>query len=285
MDGSGHATRDPAVVEAWRAAQLAEVAWRDAYGRVDAAVVVPLVLAGRPSLALPYSELSLARALAAASDVVVAACNPRFVTVGAIAHGAAIVAEDPDGVEFERTGLLAQELAKHPPSRRRLDTLLLRREHWWLVPRLIVDLGRPRDGRTVEPGAALLALGGSRLQVVPCELASRDPLRLMIPGSCGVRDPAAGAAADDPTYPPTGPEAGPHGSRPAAVLEHGADVPELERPWRRRWRGQLVGDRFETDQLERVEPQDRPLRLRQRLRVERRLERACREGLRAAGHG
>jgi hypothetical protein len=251
---SGH------LVEAWRRAQLAEVSWVHPVDGPDAAVVVPLLEDGRPVLALPYAELDLARRLA---DAEVATWS---VAVPALSGGAEPVAaaarveveEDPDGARFTASPLLDQVLAKHPPSRGRLDSPLLRREHGWYLPRLVV--------RTVELGPTfelgfLEALGVS---------ATTDGL----PWLAGATQVAAteGTARFDV---PDG---------PAALLQHGADVPDLETPWHRRWRGTVRDGRFTAAERDELPMARRRPTLRDRVRAHRQLHRACLAGLREAGH-
>lgn len=272
--GLTHAERSThieAAARSWRGASLAAITWSTPEGVPDAASVFPLSENGVPFLALPYARLELARALDASAQVVLAvntsaadADAPRIMV-----RGRAEVIDDPKGDRFHDGGMIEMELAKYPASRRRLDSLLLRREHWWFLPRLLVRIAGLADPRTLPPGDALLVTGGASLDVRSCHLEQRDPLVLRTDAR----------PADSPPADPF-----PAGPRPAVVLEHGGDLPALERPWERRWRGTLVEDRFETDTVTGDGPQDRPLTLRQRMRAEKQLERACKAGLRSAGH-
>ncbi len=251
---------------AWRVAPLAAIAWLAPDGTPDVVSVRPLTESGCPVLALPYAQIGLARALEASTEVVLAVIAPSEEATPATGlaaslitiRGQAQVTADPEGERFHDTGLIEVELAKYPTSRRRLDSLLLRREHWWFLPRLLVHIDGLHHARTAPPADGLLVTGGPALQVGPCHIEDRDPLRIR----------ATGFVAD---------------RRPAAVIEYGGDLPELERPWERRWHGTLEADRFETDRVTGEGPSDRPLGLRQRLRAEKHLERACKAGLREAG--
>jgi hypothetical protein len=256
-------------VRSWRRAPLAAIAWLAPDGTPDVASVFPLTDGDRPLLALPYARLALARALDASTEVVLAVTSsPEGVDDPPVTvRGRAEVIEDPNGDRFHDSGLIEMELAKYPASRRRLDSLLLRREHWWFLPRLLVTIGGLGGAHTISEDEAFLVGGGTSLDVGPCHLVSRDPLALRI------GDDVVGSLGRD--------RAGP---RPAVVLEHGGDLPELERSWERRWTGTLVGSRFETDSVSGDGPQERTLTLRQRMRAEKQLERACKAGLRAAGH-
>jgi hypothetical protein len=256
-------------VRSWRRAPLAAIAWLAPDGTPDVASVFPLTDGHRPLLALPYARLGLARALAVSTEVVLAVTSlPEGVDDPPVTvRGRAEVIEDPKGDRFHDSGLIEMELAKYPASRRRLDSLLLRREHWWFLPRLLVAIGGLGGAETIPQDDALLVGGGTSLDVGPCHLASRDPLALR------VADGVVGSLGRERA-----------GSRPAVVLEHGGDLPELERSWERRWTGTLVDGRFETDSVSGDGPQERALTLRQRMRAEKQLERACKAGLRAAGH-
>jgi hypothetical protein len=246
------------LTDAWRRAQLAEVAWVDDRGDPRVDVVVPLLRDGVPALALGYDQLDLARGLAAAEQVTWA------VTVPAVAAGAAPiaaaahveVAEDPRGEDFAATSLLDQLLAKHPPARRRLDSPLLRREHGWYLPRLLV--------RTIELGPSFA-------------LAPAEALAVAATGGA----PWLGAARDLSLGEGTARVDLPDGS--GVLLQHGADVPELETPWHRRWRGTVGAGVLRADERDEVAPARRRPNLRERIRAERRLELACRAGLREAG--
>jgi hypothetical protein len=256
----------------WGQAQLAEVSWRTVAGVPDAAAVVPLVDDGVPCLALTYAELALARALDQAQEIVISVTTPAVARDAdpIMAHVDVEVTEDPDGVALELRDLLPQLIGKHPPDRRRLDSLLQRREHWWYVPRLLVRFTDVRSIEPVEPRDGLLITGGDRLRVSTCTLDSTEPL----------------VVATDPAGAP-GPAALPPGGereRPALVFRQGADVPDLEQPWQQRWRGVLGPQGFEVDGYDGEGPPSRALTLRQRVTAEWRLERACKRGLRAAGH-
>lgn len=248
------------LVSAWRTAQLGEVAWVDADGTPRAAVVVPLLDAAAPALALPYAEHDLARSLAATDRVTFCLAVPAL-SGGAppVAAAARVeVEEDPTGETFVTSPLLDQVLAKHPPSRRRLDSILLRREHAWYLPRLLV--------RTTELGPSFPLGAGEALGVTvspdggPWVAQARD---------VALADGTARLPVDD---------------GPATLLAHGADVPDLEQPWHRLWRGTVVGGRFTADERDEVAPARRRPGLRDRIRDERALERACKRALRDAGH-
>lgn len=245
--------------QVWREAQLAEVSWVHPVDGPGAAVVLPLVADGRPALALPYSELELARQLADAEVVTWSSVVPTL-NGGAPAVAAAArveVDEDPDGSRFTTSPLLDQVLAKHPPSRAQLDSPRLRREHAWYLPRLLV--------RTVELGPSF-ALGPVEAIGVS---ATPDGVPWLAPATqVALADGTARLDVAD---------------GPAALLQHGADVPDLDTPWHRRWRGTVVDGRFTAATRDEVAPARRRPSLRDRVNAQGELHHACLAGLREAG--
>lgn len=246
------------LLASWRGAQLAEIGWLAADGTPRLTVVVPLVDDGQPTVALTYDRHAEAASLAAARRVVLAVGTPtvaRHATPVA-AEAELVLTPDPRGAAFEDR-LLPQELAKHPPSRTRADSRLLRREHWWYLPRLLLRAARVGPSRQLAAGDALAAVAvDGRITVA----------------AVGLDDPAC----DRPR--PTGRL--PDG--PATLLRHGADVPALDRRWERRWRGRVVAGDLVVEATD-----ERPARrgtdgMWRRWREEVAFERACRDGLRAA---
>jgi len=253
------------VREAVQAAGVAELVWRHPEGAPQAIGVVPLLLGDSPAVALPWAYEATARAVAAADEVALALTEPRL--AGSAWRPLALVGrprlvEDDDGALFTEH-LLDQELRKHPPSRLLMDSFLLRREHWWYLPRLVllVEGGRvlPLAARGT-PAEALLAVddGGLHLATVQVQDWDAEPLTLSGAPAC------TGAAA---------------------LVGQEVSVPDAER-WTvhvtagRCTDGQLhVGERPPTRGLEAVPG------LRARMRRQRALERACVRALRTAGHG
>jgi hypothetical protein len=248
------------LADTWRRAQLAEVSWVHPVDGPGAAPVVPLHDDGLPTLALPYADLALARQLADAEVVMWSAAVPAG-TGGAAPVAAAArveVVEDPDGAAFASSVLLEQELAEHPPSRARLGSVLLRREHAWYVPRLLV--------RTVELGPSF-------------ELGYLEAIGVTASDGAPWLVPAAGLSLADGTAHLAAPDG------PAAVLQHGADVPDLETPWHHRWRGEVRAGRFTATERDDVPMARRRPTRRDRARADQDLRLACEAGLREAGHG
>ena len=252
------------LVAAWRRAQLAELVWDDEDGTgPDAAVVVPLTDDGVPCVALPYDHLARADRLAAAGSAVISIADTTLAAGAPTMKVRASVrrSDDPTGARFEDSKMLLQELAKHPPSRRRLDSILLRREHWWYLPRILLHLEPVEDPQPLTPRGALLGhhLDG-RLTVTSVGIARTGTDELILDASAPV--PSRG---------------------PAVVLRHGAEPPDLERRWMQRWHGELTGERLTVGRHETLGREDRSPGLIRRVRDEWALERSCREGLRAVG--
>ena len=172
------------------------------------------------------------------------------------------VVEDLDGALFTDR-LLDQELRKHPPSRALADSAMLRREHWWYLPRLVllldvvhIEPGGRRDG----PDDAVLAVddGGLVVRTVRVTDWEGDPLTL---------------------------EGGPLTAEgPAVLVGQEISVPDVER-----WTVHTTTGRYADGRLQDVVPAaTRELEpvpgLLARVRRQRALEKACIAAIRAAGH-
>jgi hypothetical protein len=241
------------LVTSWRRAQLAELVWLGDDGRPDAATVVPLLLDSSPAVAMTYHRLVVARAIAGSSSVVLAVATPSVAggSGPVTAAGRVVLEQDPTGARFEER-LLDQELAKCPPSRRRAESLLLRREHWWYLPRLLLTATRLGPTRTHPARDALAAVATAAGLHVTTVDVDDDQVTSRLPDG------------------------------PAVVLRHGARVPDLEHRWVSRWLGEVVGGRFAATMAEHLGSPTRPPGVVQRWREEVALERGCRAGLAAA---
>lgn len=258
------------VVTVWRRALVAEVCWLGRDDRPESMPATPLLADDVPCLALPYADLEQAAALRAAPEIAFAATDARSLPDGArgvAAFGSVTVADDLDGSVFTET-LLEQELMKYPPSRTLADSLLLRRENWWWLPRLIVRLDTVH--RTVElasradpAGEAVLVRDGVGLRLDTVTARRWDDQRLVLTSLDGEELRGDGA--------------------PALVLGHDYTLPDFER-WES-WtvRGRLWGDELIVEERrgERGAPLP-PLRLLERVRRQRDLAKACRRGIGAA---
>lgn len=251
-------------LRAVRAASVAEVAWQDRQ-RVRVRGVVPLVGAEGPVLALPWAEEPLARSLAAAGEVLLTVTDPR-------ATGAAYapvrlrcrprLVEDRTGERFDAE-LLDQELLRYPPSRLLADSVLLRREHWWWLPRLLVGLD-VLDARPARSRGA-----GEHLLVVAT--------------ATGLEAAVARVRTTPGTTPGTAPTvdvvAGTPGAGPAALFGQDVSFPDFERWGQWAWHGSWDGAHLLVDEApERVGLPPVPGVL-ARWRRQRTLERGCRRAL------
>lgn len=238
---------------------LGEVGWVDPTGRPRAAGVVPLLLDGLPVLALTFDQVELATELAAADVVDLLVREPR--NTGSAWrpggwHCRSRLTEDLEG-ETWLEQLRLQELRRYPPARRYADSLLLCREHWWYLPRLLVRL-EPVDALDPPP---------LRRDADDLLLVTTHDGGLVVGGA----DSAGGTLR--PTW---GPRPAPG---PGVVLGQDATFPDLEE-WARWTRAVEVFD-HEVVASEPL-PEPGPPRvpgLRERWRRERHFTRACRRGL------
>jgi hypothetical protein len=252
-------------------AGLAELCTVPPDGTPTASVVTPLWHDGAAWVALSYADQALARRTASVGRAALVLSDPNHAAAGASGlaiHGPVTLVEDPAGDRFQ-VDLMDQQLRKHPPSRALLDSVILRREHWWYVPRLLLRL-EPESWTAVPPrtdprGSALLvcaADGGA-------EAASGVRVRAVaLPGTDGAVD-AAGCQG------------------PALLLGHDASS-DLERSVELRVDGRCDDGTFVPaedvgpDGLL-LPPLPAPPSLLTRWSRQRALRRACEAGLREAG--
>lgn len=248
-----------------RAAGVAELLWRTPDGPPGAVGVVPLVLGGKPAVALPWAQVEAAHQVAASDATALVLSDPRLAGPAwapVVATGRFELVEDTTGELFTES-LLDQELRKHPPSRALADSPMLRREHWWYLPRLVLVLDAVDlvpGGRREGPADVVLGLDDGALSVRTVRVPDwdADPLEL--------RGGPAGA------------------SGPAVLVGQELSVPDVER-----WTVHTTTGRYADGRLTGVRPAGtRDLEpvpgLLARLRRQRSLERACLRALRAAGH-
>lgn len=265
------------LVGASRSAGVAELCWSDPQGNPRATAIVPLEHEGRPALALHWSQWPVVRELAACPAVAWVLSDRRLAQRDwqpGVGLGRMRLVVDDDGVVFTES-MLDQELRKHPPSRAFADNPVLRREHWWFLPRLILVL-EPTEVHGVG------------------ERADADHQGVLAVGSAGgglsvdtvAVDPAAVNAAVE--APVTCTSLGRRSAqRPGAavLLRHDFSVPDLEC-----WGREITSGHWDGTGLHAVQ---RPVAvpaptlppapgLRERLRRHRELERECRRALRAA---
>jgi hypothetical protein len=169
-------------------AARAELAWRDADGALHATALVPLVIDGVVSAALPFADTPLARRLGAATDAVLVCSDVRMARRGWQPLAVPVrvtVAADRTG-EWTWTGALDQEVRKYPPSQLLIDTAIQRREHWWYVPRWLVRLEQSGPAapiaRRAAPDDGLLVAddGAGALRVWPVAVDGWEADRVVV---------------------------------------------------------------------------------------------------------
>ena len=251
------------------AASVAELAWIDPVGRPSAVPVVPLLLADQPAVALPYAFAELAGRVGAAPRAALVLSDPRMTGRGwrpLAATATPRLVVDDDGSLFAAQ-LMDQELRKYPPARALVGSPLLRREHWWYLPRLVLLLGN-----TVA--ADVGARHGER-QALLVSGATSQPATSPEVDTVQVEDwdaerVALGSLSGRPV---------PTDGRPSLLMGHDFSVPDLERwSWHHTY-GRLGSDGLTVDSR----PASRALEpvpgLFLRIRRQRALERRCRRAL------
>ena len=257
-----------------RASSLGELAWVDPDGSPAAMPVIALARGSRPVVALTADRADLARRVQRARQVALVLRDPRgtgrsFAPLALC--GAVTLQVDAEGEVF-RAELLEQELRRYPPSRMLADSPLLCREHWWYLPRLVLEVTDP----VVLPAPAPRESEADHLLVT---------VRDGIPVVTTVR---TAEAVTDPTSDPlplvrTG--GAPTAPGPALLLAQDASVPDLERWEAWSWEG-TVGAEASDGALSLTvsrAPEATGLpataSLLQRWRAQRAFERGCRAGI------
>ncbi|GAA4923772.1 hypothetical protein LX16_5320 [Stackebrandtia albiflava] len=255
------------MAESWRpalnAAAVAELFWRPGSGSPQAGVVTPLIWEDLPTVAFTYADAAVARSVAGAARVAVSLTDRRLSGEAwrpMVMTGRPELVEDPRGVVFSGP-LLPQELRKHPPSRTLADSMLLRREHWWFVPRLLLRL---RDVRVTPstaraPADAVLARFGDGVTVCPVRIARSSGRRHDLLPSHGP-PPAPGEAV---------------------LLRHDFSEPDRERDCRWTATGRWDGTALTAEAQYGDTTLPGPLSLPARIRRQYRLSRDCRRQLAA----
>jgi hypothetical protein len=266
-----HVSDFPAVVRGvLDASSLAEVSWRATSGPASGGVpqvrgVVALADGETPVLAFTWANEGPARSIAAAPEVVLTVTEPR--STGAayrpvLLRGRPRMVEDPTGDLF-CAGLLEQELRRYPPSRVYADSVLLRRENWWYLPRLLVHI----DPDSLEPiserapaGHLLVVDDGDRLAVTVATPAG---------GSAGRSEPrlALDLAGRAP------------GPGSAVLFGQDASFPDLEQWSQWGWRGFWDGGSLQVTEAPSTTGLEPVPGVWQRVRRQRALAKACQRAL------
>jgi hypothetical protein len=249
---------------------IGELAWVGRQGP-DGMAVTPLRLGDRPAVAMPYAFADRLRGAGGSPSVTLALTDSRMTSSGwapLLVAGRPTLQEDVEGRLFAEQ-LLGQELRKNPPARVYADTPLLRRENWWYLPRVVLvieveDVARAHVRTRPGDDGVLVTVppsGRPEVDVVTVPDWTAQPLDLAVEG--GGRPVRRDGAA--------------------ALLAHNFSVPDLERWVQRVTPGTLRDGRLHVDGGA-PGPLDLPppLRLWERVRRHRELERGCRRGIAVA---
>ena len=243
------------------ASSLAELCWLAPDGTPRVRGVVPLLLEERPVVAFLYADEDVAREAAASPRVALVAAEPRSTSAAftpTVLHARPTLREDPEG-DLYVGELVVQELRRFPPARVFADSPLLMREHWWYLPRLVLDL----DVEAAAPTTAREAPYDHLLAV-----AHDGGLEVRAAGPVGERGPEQSRL--DVVVDGTPPRPG-----PAVLFGQDASFPDLERWAQWRWQGHWDGERLAVSEAPAFTGLGPPPGLVQRWRRQRDLERRC----------
>lgn len=247
-------------------AAVAELAYLGEDGIPHLEALTPLPLDGEPAFALPYSRVGLARRLEEAPQVSVTFSDSRLARVGwspLAAEGTVEVVPDPEGDLFLEE-LLYWELRKFWPARQLIGSLVLRRDNWWYVPRLIlrfIQTAPPRPAaRRTEPEHGVLAW---KIE----EGVTSDTVQ--------VED----WEAERPVVSPLSPDTALPGGVLAALLYHDFSVPDMEQRASLLLTGRLENGRLSVSERSGSRSLGKRPGLISRWRMQKDLERRCKSGL------
>jgi hypothetical protein len=246
------------VTDVVSASSLGELCWVDTAGQPQARGVVALVRGERPVLAFTYADEPVAREVARAARIALAFTETRSAAQGfrpVLVTGRPRLVEDPKG-DLYLEDLVVQELRRYPPSRLLADSPLLMREHWWYLPRLVVEI----DVDAVEP--------------MPQREATHDHVLVVADGTtpvvrlAGIRDRFDDRLGVDV-------EGRSAASGPAVLFGQDASFPDLEQWAQWRYRGVWDGTSLAVEEAPARTGLGPVPGLLQRWRRQRALERAC----------
>ncbi|MGN6576416.1 MAG: hypothetical protein ACTHKG_12070 [Nocardioides sp.] len=250
------------VGSAVNASSLAEVSWVAGDGTPRVRGVVALLRDERPVLAFTYADAEAARSLGSASRAVLTLTERRSTGTSfrpvALA-GQPSLAEDPEGEVFVAE-LVTQELRRYPPARLFADSPLLMREHWWYLPRLLVEIAvdtvEPVEPRVAPHDHLLVVADGGRpaVRAARVEDQAGERLGLEVVGEA----PAAG---------------------PAVVFGQDASFPDLDQWAQWRWTGRWDGRGMLVEKAPVSTGLGRPPGVVQRWKRQRAFERRCTEAI------
>jgi hypothetical protein len=247
-------------------AAVAELAYTDEDGSPHIEPLTPLLMEKEPAFALPYSRTDLAHRLEKSPEVSLTFSDSRLARVGwspLAVEGRMEVIPDLEGDLFLEE-LLYWELRKFWPSRQLIGSLVLRRDNWWYVSRLILrftETNAPRPlTRRSEPEHGILARKTD-------DAITSDTVR--------VED----WEAERPVVNPLSPDTTLPGGVPAALLYHDFSVPDREQQATLHLSGRLENGRLSATRREGSHELGKRPGIIARWRAQKELERQCRAGL------
>jgi hypothetical protein len=248
-------------------AATAELAYLDRSGTPRLRSVTPMLMRGEPVVTLTYADADLAREISSSPRVCLVFSDSRLAYAGwtpLAVQARAELEPDPEGDTFQ-DHLLDQELRKFPPSRRYLDSILLRRENWWYVPRLILrlrELDAPLPvGRRRAPEHGVIAWrAGSGLLADSVRVDDWDSDRIPLRSLAG--NEGLGLA-----------------DAPAALFYHDFSVPDMELRTSFLVTGRLTNGRLRVEERAGSRSLGKLPGLIARWRAERQLRKRCEAGI------
>ena len=247
-------------------AAVAELAYLDDVGSPRIEPLTPLLLEKEPVFALTYDWIDLARKLEKSPEVSLTFSDSRLARVGwsplAVSGGIEVV-PDPEGDLFLQE-LLDWEFRKFWPSRQLIGSLVLQKDNWWYLPRLVLRFTGTETPRLIErrtkPDHAVLAWRTDAGVV-------SDTVR--------VED----WEAERPVVTELPSEAALHDNAPAALLYHDFSVPDREQQATLHLSGRLENRRLAVAQRNGSRTLGKRPGIVARWRAQKDLERRCRAGL------
>ena len=248
-------------------AAVAELSYLDVDGSPRIEPLTPLLLEKEPVFALTYDRIGLARKLEKSPGVSLTFSDSRLARVGwspLVVSGKIEVVPDPGGNLFLQE-LLDWELRKFWPSRQLIGSLVLQKDNWWYVPRLILrftetETPRPTERRT-EPEHGILAWKDNE------GLIRSDTVRVE---DWEAKRPSVGLLSPDRAL---------RGDAPATLLYHDFSVPDREQRATLHLSGRLKNERLNVKRREGSRTLDKRPGIVARWRAQKELERRCRTGL------
>ena len=253
-------------------AAVAELSYLDGDGAPRTESLTPLLMDKEPAFALPYSRVDLAYRLEESPRVSLTFSDSRLARVGwspLAVEGTVEVVPDVEGDLFLEE-LLYWELRKFWPSRQLIGSLVLRRDNWWYVPRLILRFTETKSPRPItrqtEPNHAILSWKTD-------ETVTSDTVRV------------ENWEAERPPVSPLSPGTTLPDGVPAALLSHDFSIPDREQQATLLLSGRLENGRFSVTRREGSRELGKRPGIIARWRMQKELERRCKAGLKDSRWG